>query len=69
MKMFREEINTRLGRQECQNVVICRCGKEEKENNKMFLKEEVGALFQEGALSPSQDVEKSLGTSGRRVCR
>lgn len=47
MKVIREELNARLRSQECQNLVIY-SGKEEKETDKMSLKEKVGAEFPGG---------------------
>lgn len=37
MKVFREERNTRLERQECQDLIRHKCGKEGKESDKMSL--------------------------------
>lgn len=47
MNVIREEFNARLGSQGCQNLVIYN-GKEEKETDKMSLKEKVGAEFPGG---------------------
>lgn len=49
MNVIREEFNARLGSQECQNLVIYN-GKEEKETDKMSLKEKVGAEFPGGGI-------------------
>lgn len=68
MKVIREELNARLGSQECQNLVIYN-GKEEKETDKMSLKKKVGAEFPGRELSPTHDPEESLGTTGKRFCR
>ena len=62
-------INARLGKQECQSLIIHRCGKEEKEMSKMFPKGRLGALFPSRALTCSHDPRESLGTTGKRSCR
>lgn len=61
-------MNARLGRQECQSLVIYRCGKKGNETNRMSIKEKVGALLPNGTLSPSQDPKESLCTMGKRFC-
>lgn len=69
LKMFREEINITLGRQNCQNLALHTCGKEEKATNKIPLKEEVNVLVPSAPLSPAHDPEEILGTRGKKFCR